>query len=305
MPILISQQILHRICEELSKSTESFTLITAYCKTPVLEYLDSYIDNRPIVKNLIVRMKPEDILAGATDLKLYPYCKQRGWSVFFRLDLHAKTYIFDNLRCVLGSANATCNGLSIGGIGNYEMAAVNEIDETDRQQVRNLFRSSVRMTDSIYNSMIAAIEAMKAQPRQMGQTKWPDEISHYFHPDFSLLFSEDFPPCRDPMIASSEDLVFLNTFPNANRDEIKQAFKESKCYQWLMKLLLERESHEIYFGAVSAALHGVILNDPRPFRKDVKDLLANLLNWITVLDMPEIGIDRPNHSQRIFLRCRT
>ena len=123
MPILISQQILDRICAELSNITESFTLISAYCKTPLVEYLDTFID-RPLVKNLIVRLKPEDILAGATDIELYPYCKEHGWSMFFRLDLHAKTYIFDNLRCVLGSANATSSGLSIGGIGNYEMGVL-------------------------------------------------------------------------------------------------------------------------------------------------------------------------------------
>lgn len=302
MPILISHQILQRICEELSNSTESFTLISAYCKIPLVQHLDTVIDNRPLVKNLIVRMRPEDILAGATDLELYPYCKEHGWSMFFRLDLHAKTYIFDNLRCVLGSANATSSGLSIGGVGNYEMAALNEIDENDRKQVRNLFSSSVRMTDSIYESMMNAINTMETHHTQQAPTKWPEEISHYFHPDFSLLFSEDFPSCADPMTASAEELIFLNTFPGAGSDEIKQAFQESKCYQWLMNLLLEQEGHEIFFGAATAALHSVILNDPRPYRKEVKLLLANLLGWITALDVQGIGIDRPNHSQRIFLR---
>ena len=301
MPILISQQILDRICAELSTITESFTLISAYCKTPLIEYLDSFV-YRPLVKNLIVRLKPEDVLAGATDLDLYPYCKENGWSMFFRLDLHAKTYIFDNLRCVLGSANATSSGLSIGGIGNYEMAALNEIDDSDRQQVRNLFRSSVRMTDALYADMKAAISSMESHHTPRASAKWPEEINQFFHPDFSLLFSEDFPSCFDPREAMSEDLIFLNTFPGADQDEIKKAFRESKCFQWLMKLLSEQEHNEIYFGAASAALHSVILNDPRPYRKEVKVLLANLLNWISVLDMEEIGIDRPNYSQRIFLR---
>lgn len=302
MPILISQQILHQICEELSNSTESFTLISAYCKTPLVEYLDSFIAPRPLVKNLIVRLRPEDVLAGATDLELYPYCRQHGWNMYFRLDLHAKTYIFDNLRCILGSANATSSGLNIGGIGNYEMAALNEIDDSDRQQVRNLFRSSVRMTDALYASMTDAITTMISQHTPRTAVRWPEKIEHCFHPDFSILFSEDFPPCFDPAMASSEDLIFLNTFPGAERDEIKQAFRESKCYQWLIKLLSEQEGNEAYFGAVTAALHNVILNEPKPYRKDVKVLLSNLLNWIIALGIEEIGINRPNYSQRIFLR---
>ena len=302
MPILISEQILHQICEELSNITESFTLISAYCKTPLITYLESFITDRSLIKNLIVRMKPEDILAGATDLELYPYCKQHGWNMFFRLDLHAKTYIFDNLRCVLGSANATSSGLSIGGIGNYEMAALNEIDDSDRQQVRNLFKSSVRMTDALYSAMLETISSMRLQQTPKASVKWPEEINNFFHPDFSLLFSEDFPACFDPKAASAEDLIFLNTFPGADQEEIKKAFRETKCFGWLMKLLLEQDRHELYFGAAAAALHSIILNDPRPYRKEVKVLLANLLNWITVLDLAEIGIDRPNYSQRIFLR---
>ena len=94
----------------------------------------------------------------------------------------------------------------------------------------------------------------------------------------------------------------LGVAKTASEDEIKKAFRESKCFQWLMKLLSEQEHNELYFGAASAALHSVILNDPRPYRKEVKILLANLLNWISVLDMEEIEIDRPNYSQRIFLR---
>ena len=302
MPILISQQILQRICEELAKSTESFTLISAYCKLPLVEYLDSFVETQRLVKNLIVRMRPEDILSGATDLELYPYCRDHGWSLYFRLDLHAKTYIFDNLRCVLGSANATSNGLNIGGVGNYEMAVANEIDADDRQQVRNLFKSSVRVTDAIYQAMKEAIESTQLERDGGPMGKWPQEINQLFQEDFSIVLSEDFPSCPDPGMASSEDLVFLNTIPNAGRTEIKKAFLDTKCYHWLRKLLRERPEHEIYFGAATAALHDIILNDPKPYRRDVKILLANLLGWITALQVEEIGVDRPNHSQRIFLR---
>lgn len=54
-----------------------------------------------------------------------------------------------------------------------------------------------------------------------------------------------------------------------------------------------------YFGGVTAALHNTLVNDPKPYRKEVKDLLANTLGWIKALDINEIAIDTPNHSQRI------
>lgn len=55
----------------------------------------------------------------------------------------------------------------------------------------------------------------------------------------------------------------------------------------------------MYFGEITANLHNALLNDPRPYRKDVKQLLANLLNWIAALDINEIVVDRPAHSQRV------
>lgn len=304
MAILISNEILTKICEELSKSTESFTMISAYCKLPLVEYFDTRIRKNGLSKNLIVRMRPDDILSGATDLELYPYCKAHGWYLYFRLDLHAKTYIFDNLRCIVGSANATSSGLSIGGVGNYEMASVNEIDANDRQTVNHLFKSSVCITDSIYEAMKKCIDDACASGSKPDRVGWPNSIMDLFRPDFSLMFSEDFPPCSDPSKAGAEDLLFLNTISVADGVEIKRAFMASKCYQWLLNLLKHQEKQELFFGAATDALHNVILNDPKPYRKDVKLLLANLLSWIMYLECEDIIIDRPHYSQRISLKNR-
>ena len=46
-------------------------------------------------------------------------------------------------------------------------------------------------------------------------------------------------------------------------------------------------------------LHNAMVSDPKPYRRDVKNMLANLLLLIEKLDMEEIVIDRPNYSQRV------
>ena len=58
----------------------------------------------------------------------------------------------------------------------------------------------------------------------------------------------------------------------------------------------------MYFGELSASLHNTVVSDPKPYRKDIKKMLANLLNLIEELEMEEIVIDRPNYSQRVSLR---
>lgn len=297
MSILVSQKILDRIRDELSRSTESFLLISAYCKLSLVKYFDSCISNVGIEKKLIVRFRPDDIVSGASDLDIYPYCRDNGWKLYFRLDLHAKTYVFDHLRCIIGSANATSNGMNIGGSGNYEMATVCELAEKDVRALEMLLLGAVEVNDSIYEIMRHSVDAwsgVSANPVQ-----WPKEITNMFQPDYSLLFAEDFPTCVHPVNASDEDLMFLNASSSATKAQLAAAMKSSKCYLWLVNLLKETESQEAYFGALTAALHCVLLDEPKPYRRDVKQLLGNLLTWISDLKIEDIIIDRPSHSQRV------
>ena len=54
-----------------------------------------------------------------------------------------------------------------------------------------------------------------------------------------------------------------------------------------------------YFGAITSELHNALINDPKPYRKEVKDLLSNTLFWIQDLGIDALVIDAPNHSQRV------
>lgn len=297
MSILVSQKILDRIRDELSSSTESFLLISAYCKLPLVKYFDSCIANTSMEKKLVVRFRPEDIASGASDLSIYPYCRDNGWKLFFRMDLHAKTYVFDRLRCVIGSANATSNGMSIGGTGNYEIATVCELADKDVRALDLLLYGAVEMDDTIYNIMKSTVEEQRTIINPSAQ--WPKEITDMFRPDYSLLFAEDFPSCPHPATATSDDLLFLNASCNETQSDIAAAMRSAKCYLWLLNLVKKQSLKEMYFGAATAALHNDLLNDPKPYRKEVKQLLSNLLIWINELGISELLVDRPNHSQRV------
>ena len=56
-----------------------------------------------------------------------------------------------------------------------------------------------------------------------------------------------------------------------------------------------------HFGAITEKLHEALITDPKPYRRDVKNMLSNLLKMIERLGMEEVVIDRPNHSQRVRL----
>lgn len=61
----------------------------------------------------------------------------------------------------------------------------------------------------------------------------------------------------------------------------------------------------MYFGELSQNLHNALISDPKPYRRDAKQMLANLLSLIEELGMDETVIDRPNYSQRVILKNKT
>lgn len=296
MSLLISREILERIRDELSRTVDSFLLISAYCKLPLVKFFDSCILNPNVEKKLVVRFKQGDILSGASDLEIYPYCKRHGWKLYFRLDLHAKTYIFDNVRCIVGSANATGNGLSVSDTGNYEISAACLLEDKDIKTLNLLLLGAVEMNDEIYDLMNITLLNQTSNASNFG---WPNSITNLFAPDYSLLFAEDFPACSHPRELSADDLAFLDLPASATTEMIRYSFENSKCFCWLSALIKNQVSQEMYFGAMTAALHNTLLNEPKPYRKEVKELLSNLLNWIVDLDILELQVDRPGYSQRV------
>ena len=88
---------------------------------------------------------------------------------------------------------------------------------------------------------------------------------------------------------------------SGDTDKLKETFRWSNAYLWLLTTLRENEGC-LYFGALAERLHNSLVSDPKPFRRDVKVMLANLLTLIEELNMEEIVIDRPNYSQRIQLK---
>ena len=243
---------------------------------------------------------------GATDinaieeLRKLPNTKIKVSYDTRRTRLHAKTYVFERIRCIIGSANATSRGMHLGGTGNFEVSAACQLDNNDQEILRKLLLGSVEMNDDIFMNMQDYLKNHVAMKRKT--VIWPDSIETLFPKDYSVLFSEDFPDCVHPYTARNEDFLFLGVDTSVSDEEMIILFKRSKCYLWLLDTIRKKPSMQMSFGELSKHLHSSILNDPKPYRKDVKQLLGNLLNWITDFDIEEIKIERPNYSQVITYR---
>ena len=75
-----------------------------------------------------------------------------------------------------------------------------------------------------------------------------------------------------------------------------------RAINWLKCQLNKEESKSLKFGAVSKRLHNALLNDPKPYRKDVKELQGYLYKWIKNLELSEFEFQKYNFSETVFLK---
>lgn len=303
MALLLSNEILNAISEELKKADESVQIISAFCKSNTIRYLSKYISDDVKEKRILIRFRLDDLLAGSTDFDVVDFCREKGWKVYIRFDLHAKTYIVDNKRGINTSANATSNGLSIGKTGNIELGTLVDVDSQDIEKINKLFNDAIEIDDAMLDKLRSQFNNSKKGEYQTSSYEWSRDILDMFEPHIETLFSYELPDCDS--VSAGDFLGFLDMeVKEDNLDEIKETFRWSNSYLWLLRTLRNNNGY-MFFGALSSALHEAVIADPKPYRKDIKQMLVNLLNIIETLQMDEICIDRPNYSQRVRLAVQS
>jgi hypothetical protein len=301
MSIIFSKEFIPILENEIEKTKNEIHIISAFCKENVVDFIEKRLNKNVKTKKLLVRFTLDDILTKVTDFSLYNYCKNNKWDMFIQFNLHAKTYIFDKKRCIIGSANLTNRGTGISTYSNIEISSLDNIEESDMVKIDNLFDRSIKMTDKIYELMIENVNSIQDDEIDRIIT-WNNKILSFFDETIVALFPFELPlkEYHENIDNTSTDFIDIG---NINDKElIKELFRSCKAYNWIKQVLQTQEAHEIYFGNLTAKLHEIMVAEPPAYRKDVKTLLANLLTWIENLASDEIVIDRPNHSERIRLR---
>lgn len=118
------------------------------------------------------------------------------------------------------------------------------------------------------------------------------------HEGFSGLWVRDL-----PFRSSPPSLIKPHSEepPPVSDVELEQNFATGKCVAWLREKL-QKKGGELYFGELTSDLHNSLLEDPLPYRTEVKRLVENLINWVVVLLPAEFGSDTPQRSRRLYLR---
>jgi len=307
--------------EELrSLHNAEIVLASAYAKTAALRELEQVIATDNSVR-ILVRWKPNDLICGASDLECFSLARERGWQFIVRQDLHAKVYLAGDRGIFLGSANLTRSGFSLGIFGNEEAVVCVDASPGNLSFIERLFDGGAEISQELFLRIEQWLLPRMAEQKSRGEASedWPIEISNELDPTAipkRLLVSECFwtdgtwltdeARNRGGQVdeAMHHDALLLN-YQSAEHlraapiEEKAAAVANTRIARWLKGQMQKSPAREMYFGQVTALLHDALVNDPKPYRREVKDVVHNLFSWIHNTKVPQLQVDRPGHSERI------
>jgi HKD family nuclease len=291
--ILSSDDLRVQLQDEFNNANE-IILLSAYLTEEAVDWLLNDLSKSSNV-TLVGRFLPSDFACGASAIKAVSKALNNGCKVACLPDLHAKIYVIDRQKMFVGSANFTSNGLKLHGQGNLEASIEAEVSEQNLEFVDKIVSNAVSINHAILADMEKYVEKNKnVLKSEKTYTKWPSNIL----PRDLKIWVTNFPWLNLSEESREESAIKHDKYEFGDNQEM---FFSSKAYNWLCSVLKEKESQEIYYGELSAKLHNDLIDDPKPYRKEVKMLLSNLLTYVEKYAGNEIEVDRPDHSQHIKL----
>lgn len=294
-------------------------LVSAYLKIQALKELTEGMSSTNTV-SILCRWAPMDLLSGSSDLESFSYASAHGWSFFVHQDLHAKAYRLGSEAIFIGSGNLTSRGFSLASDGNVETMVSVDANEENVKALEHIFDYAIRIDESKFQAIEDWFSRHCGQKSETETTVLEEfPLNRLFvlggePPPTHLMVSECFHSngswlenCNGSEGESQRhDLSLLGISDDGGcasltTEQLRYLLARTKMFAWLYAKIVDSPGKEMYFGELTAELHSALIDDPRPYRKDVKSLLANLLSWIEVTSENGICIDRPNYSQRIYL----
>ena len=311
--ILGTEAFRNLLAKSLSKAEKEVTILSAYVKVIGVEWLKENLTNQNIKCTIISRWDKGDIAQGSSDLDCYKICKDNNWQFRILKDLHAKIMLIDNKDLFIGSPNLTGHGMSLIPVSNKEMGVKLDATSSDINIINNLVEESVIIDDTIFEQLKLWKDKLPEIKKQL-LPSFPKIVDEKIKDNFDKVWVHNFPwsdikELLNDTSKKNQDIIHdLELFGVTSKDkgeiekEIKENFLNSKIFNWLISKLKNSENQEIFFGSLSSIIHNGLLDDPKPYRQDVKKLQVNLYGYIKHFKPANLQIDIPKvKSERIKL----
>ena len=308
--ILGTEAFRNLLGQSLDKAKEQIIILSAFVKIKGINWLVDKISKEKISCTIISKWDHSDIAQGASDLECYEISKQNGWQFKVLKNLHAKIMLIDKKELFIGSPNLTAKGMSLTPVPNKEMGVKLEANQNDIRIINNLVDESILIDDQIYKDLLGWKNNLPKLEKP-SYPEFPVDIKKRLDENYDKLWVHNFPWCTAEELLDTKEIsenvqhdleLFGLDRDNLEKEVIIKNIQNSKIYHWLINQINKQENKELYFGNLSSIIHNSLLDDPRPYRKDVKIFQVNLYSYIKLFLKDKIKIDVPyEKSERITL----
>ena len=290
MSLLFGIEFQENLKNSVQNAENSVMILSAFTKRKALLWLGDHVPD-DIDVTLVTRWQCQDLISGASDLDCFELCKKNDWHFAIDQSLHCKIYLIDSQDILIGSANLTQKGLHLSTDCNFEAGTKFNISEDYCSRLVKYVKSCTHLDWKQYEKIKHFVN-QNAKPIKAAN-KWPEEIMSIMNSKIEFLWVKD-------MILKPPQYYIDNCLSEQLGIE-KETFIESKLYNWLINQFRNSRKKYLSFGQITSLLHNSLLDDPKPYRTTVKELIANLFEWIRYIKPKGIGIKKFNYTEALFL----
>ena len=311
-PIINSVKLQNYFKECLKNCKGEIIVCSAFITMKGIEWFYNNLQNKKINCRVISRWDRGDLLSKVSDIEVYNFCKKMGWSFEIIENLHAKFYLMDQKDLISGSLNLTAKGFGLVPISNKEFGNYFEAIDEDLININIFLEDAIKITDEIFDEYKKYLEENKDFIIQK-LPELPEKIKNLKEKKLTKLWVHDFlfnepENLLNNFNENTEDLVHDRSLLNINSQDdlsletIKLNFVNLDLYKWFIKQIKNKDNKSFSFGELSALIHNSLFDDPKPYRKEIKNLQANFFKFLELLKFENLKIERPNYSQVITFK---
>ena len=308
---LIGNEIGVGIRNKISEATQCLHIFSPYITLAGLQFLLDGIDLDTV--SVYTTWDKDDIAAGASDVSIYPYLKEREAHLFLCDHLHMKGLFIDDKSFVLGSANITKNGLGLCNNANVEcMTHIPELGLNDRLWLLGLIQKSMPVTDAIYNrskTIEVSTSDRVAEPspewRETNTDLLVSRLPCFRAPNglievLASLTVEDIIQPVDELRYALHDIALYDLRAGESTEDsmarLKSNFLKQPFIQAFCEFVKEKGR---YFGETKEWIQQTCVDDPAPHKRDLTERIRILFDWMVELAPEQYKVTRPRHSECI------
>lgn len=310
--LFLDAEFRRQVERSLDAASKSVDILAGYAKFSAMEWLSDQLKDKQLNVTLVVGWTIRDLVNGSSDLGAYQFARNRSWNFAMRPDLHAKIFWIDRKELLIGSANLTSRGLHIGIDGNIEAGVRITPTNVDITKLDQLIARSLWLNDELVTDIEEQIGLAETLPElDQKRLPWPPSIEGMLSKMNDFLWVDDL-LMTDPTATLSDDpnvsalishdrSLLGGLYREDQPNQLTQALRKTRIIDWTKCFLDKQEGKWARFGSVSAELHDALLDDPKPYRRDVKALQSNLFAWIQHARMPELELRQHRRTTSIHL----